>query len=728
MNLNSKSLFLSFSLCVLMFMQCPFLSGRPARGGRVTFTQPDGSTFTAIVTGDEWFRIKTTASGEAIKQESDGWWHYASYSADGTKTSTGYKVGKSTPQSVLDRCRFIPRERLRERARARRESLSRAKHEENILQRIRRSRNPMSVSESPDNHKYGIVILAEFPDVPFKYTMTDFRNMLTKSMYNGIGCAKEYFDAQFKGMYEFTFDVSPIVKLSRKRSHYGANNSHDEDNAPAEMVREACELAAKAGVDFSPYDQDGDGYVDNVYVFYSGEDESDSEIEDCIWAHQWYIGEEGAGLPELEVNGKIISRYACSGELVNGTELTGIGTFCHEYSHTFDLPDLYDTDYDENGESAALWFSTALMDGGSYNNDGHTPPYFNAIEREILGLGAALPIEVGKSYSMEPIHLNNVYYRWETGTPDEYYLLECRSNDGWDEFIGGKGMLVYHIDKTDMRKWELDNTVNAVLSHQCADLIEADPNKSDDMSDRGTSFSSNHKLFFPYENLDITALMSTTHPTFRKWDGTECEIAFAAIEWDSDNIRFNTVSRTEISDTPPSVADLSRTVFQDAVIIRFSSDMNHGGKATVRYGKTGSSEMEEMTVEPNETGRYAVLIEGLSPRTSYSVRISFKANGQIGNTETVNFMTNAVPANAIPYISFKDVARNEDGSFPRDSRIPLRVSNATKAVEIEWTFNDEPVSIGKDCSYKVEQSGTLRAEILWKDGSSDIIEKIINIR
>ena len=214
------------------------------------------------------------------------------------------------------------------------------------------------------------------------------------------------------------------------------------------MVMEACKLADEK-IDFKKYDQDGDGEVDNVFVFFAGLDEASGAEEDHIWSHAWFIM-DGAG-EDLFLDGVRINRYACAAELEGNTYdksyMTAIGTFCHEYSHTLGLPDFYDTDYPEGGFAAALWLCTSLMDGGNYNNNGNTPPYFNAIEREILELSQPVVISEPGTYEMLPIN-KGTYYRINTTTENEYFLLEYRDNSLWDKYIGGSGVLVYHIDKS----------------------------------------------------------------------------------------------------------------------------------------------------------------------------------------------------------------------------------------------------------------------------------------
>ena len=72
------------------------------------------------------------------------------------------------------------------------------------------------------------------------------------------------------------------VRVAINRSYYGGNNSNDEDKAPEEMIIHAVELLDDE-VDFSQYDTDDDGFVDNVYVFYAGRGEADGGGTNSVW-------------------------------------------------------------------------------------------------------------------------------------------------------------------------------------------------------------------------------------------------------------------------------------------------------------------------------------------------------------------------------------------------------------------------------------------------------------
>jgi M6 family metalloprotease-like protein len=519
------------------------------------------------------------------------------------------------------------------------------------------------------------------------------------------------------------------------------------------MVADACALASQAGIDFSNYDSDNDGVVDNVFVFFAGEDEAEGADENSIWSHSWYLF-HGAGM-SLELNGKMIDRYACSSEMTRvqdiatgkliETHLSGIGTFCHEFSHTFGLPDLYDTDYEEtNGWASGLWGSTSLMDSGNQNNNGNTPPNFNAIEREILNLSGAFTIENDGKYSLSPINKGGEFFRIDTDVENEYYLLECRSSEAgtWDEYIGGSGMLVYHIDKSEANfdKWQIYNTLNADPNHQCADLIEAD-GRSDaytDYMDYLTRQKNLDGIFFPYFNTN--SLPAQGVPGLNFWSGANENLSVINIEKDqSGKVTFNVIGFTEDS-TPPSVSgNIEYEAFCDGAILKFESDRPHDGVAVLTYKSVGEEE-KEISVLPYEEGRYAVMLEGLKSVKTYTVSVHFVHNDIKGSATSVSFMTKKQPAVSWPYISLgarkatrasefmaMDHLEDNRGRFEAGSRIPFKINNTNGVKDILWFFNGQPVTHEGDYYYTLNESGTLEAHLYMDDGQEYILIKQINI-
>lgn len=709
---------------------CLMAAARPARPGIYTLYQPDGTSFQAKVYGDEFYKIKTTIEGHAIMQGEGGWWCYVEFDADGGRKSSGYHVGSTVPGSVLSESSNIPYVKLAEKARIRRQSADNARQPH--MRRFLQQSQAMTKAGDQSVIKRGIIILAEFSDVKFKFKKENFVNLLTKEGYdyNGAtGSAKKYFDDQFEGRVQFEFEVSDIVTLTKNREYYGGNDRDGNDKNPAQMIKDACE-AADAGIDFSIYDQDGDGEVDNVFVFFAGEDEAEGFEEECIWSHAWWV-ESGAGMTCL-LDGKKINSYACTSELSlqsdnSTTSITGIGTFCHEYSHTFGLPDLYDTDYDDaGGWSAGVWLSTSLMDGGNMNNVNNTPPYYNAIEREILGLAEPIVLKNDGSYTLTPIQTNKIY-RLNTDKENEYYLFECRRNNGWDKYIGGNGMLVYHIDKTDRYRlrWEEDNTVNAYQSHQCADIIEAD-GRTDEITEETyrTAFKNISGIFFPYNS--VSSLTSASSPGIKYWSGKKGEVSITNIQRSGENITFSAVGFSGTV-APPSVMSYKTEVFMDAAIINFESSWSFEGEAVVKWGRTGQTTKESI-VKPYQPGKYSITLEGLIPgNKTYTATICFRNEGIMGESKEISFMTSKESTVDWPYIYVGKNKSAKNGLFKKGTKIALRTYNTAEAEAIEWTFNENEIAPEGNGYYTIQESGTLRAIVYWKDGSKDIIEKKINI-
>ncbi len=695
----------------------------PSRNKKVILVQPDGTAFPARVNGDEFMKVITTDDGCAVIQDGEKWWCYAFYDGSGRKVSSGRRVGAEVSSEVQNQSRSIPYRQLSANARTKRASRNRPAVKP-LMERID--------TKSGGTTRHGLIILAEFADVKFTHSREDFANMLTQRGYsrNGaIGSAKEYFDEQFGGSIEFDFDVSPVITLPKNVSYYGANDADGNDMRAEYMIYDAC-VGADEHVDFSIYDDDRDGWVDNVFVFFAGADEAEGAGDDRIWSHAWDLE---SAKKSLTLDGVHIGSYACTAELaripVGMTRykevLAGIGVFCHEYFHTFGIPDLYDTDYEGSGGRAmSMWMTTALMDAGNQNNDGNTPPYLNAIERDYLGLTKPQIIRSNGNYTLEPIHLNGQYYRIDTDSKDEYYILECRSNDRWDEHIGGSGMLVYHIDRSDRdagfsesyemditayERWEIYNEVNCRPDHQCADLVEADGRSDIETEDIYDSFNIRN-IFFPTTR--VNAIHPNGNPSFKFWSGEPADLSVTNIRRSGDNITFNVVG----------LFSVSTDVFADAAIIAVEYDKDYEGDIIVQWGEIGGSGKETTRVEPYSPGGYAVTLEGLKPdNVTYEVKISIEVNGVAEEIKTVTFMTRKSPSVDWPYMVLGNW--NSYGEV----RLPLRLYNAEGAAEIRWTYNGTTISRGGNGYFVPKQNGTLRADIVWSDGTEETIIKEIII-
>lgn len=330
--------------------------------------------------------------------------------------------------------------------------------------------------------KKGLVILVQYKDIKFQdgNNKATFLKVLNEENYkegNFKGSVKDYFKAQSDGKFILDFDVVGPIDLPHDRKYYGGNNGYTGDDLrPGEMAATAI-LAVKDSVDFKKYDWDGDNEVDQVYILYAGNGAADSHVSEAIWPHEWKLS-YSEYRKSLTIDGMKIDTYACGSELNGSNQISGIGTFCHEFSHCLGYPDFYDTAANGSGGNYGMG-SWDLMDNGSYNGNGYVPAGYTSYERMFAGW--ITPIELKNDTVVSDMAAINkqgdAYVIYNQGNENEYYLLEARFKNDWDAQIpGAGGLLVLHVDY-DPSSWR-SNQVNATSSargaHQRLTVVHAD--------------------------------------------------------------------------------------------------------------------------------------------------------------------------------------------------------------------------------------------------------------
>ena len=229
-----------------------------------------------------------------------------------------------------------------------------------------------------------LVLLVNFSDKSMKSTHNNafFDNLLNGSFPS----VQDYFKQSSGNTYVPEFDVFGPYTLDQNMAYYGGNDSDGNDEHPDQMVVDACAKAYADGCDFSNYDTNNDGKVDNIYVIYAGYGEAAGAPANTIWPHSWEIYSQYVS-GTLKYNGKTLGHYACSAELSgkSGSNSDGVGTFAHEFSHVIGLPDYYDTDYGTNSDNGVTPGEWTLMDQGSYNGSGMYPPLYSVYDKYFMG-------------------------------------------------------------------------------------------------------------------------------------------------------------------------------------------------------------------------------------------------------------------------------------------------------------------------------------------------------
>ena len=522
-------------LFIILAALCCFTIAQavPAYRGLIRHTQPDGSVIMIRINGDEFCHWVTDASGQVIEKDADGYYRPVSAATIQARRSAG-NIRRANARSI-------------------------------------RRRSPAKASIA-NGQKHFLVILVQFSDVEFASESTaqqDFTNLLNQHGYSangGTGSARDFYYDNSHGKFEPVFDVYGPVTLDNNRAYYGGNDSSGNDKKPEYAVKEGCEkVYTEFNVDFSQFDNDGDGEVDLVFMYYAGKGEADSDVEDAIWPHQWELTSGGIN---LTLDDKKIDKYACTNELVgSGTldgQMCGIGTACHEFGHAMGLPDFYDTDYESyNGLSAAM-FCFSTMDSGSYNNEGRTPPYFTIEERIILGWttesASFRSFDSSGTYSLGSVD-NNIAYKTPTDQDGEYFVYECRGENGWDAGLPAHGLIVTHVDKSSRKvtiydgygtkvtnqttaqlwsNWTQYNAINENGSHPCCYVVPA-ADQSNLMF--GYTYYSQYQAYYFSESYYPWIPFPTTRDsvtynsyTAKSWNGVDSDIKLSNIAYANNQV------------------------------------------------------------------------------------------------------------------------------------------------------------------------------------------------
>lgn len=344
--------------------------------------------------------------------------------------------------------------------------------ETDLIRKAARADNqPNRAINTPTQPQRGLLILVQFADTKFQAANDSlaFVDMLNKAGYNydgASGSAADYFKAQSNNQYAPVFDIFGPVTLANNVKYYGEQNSSGSvhDMYIADFVIDAVNAAQKSGCDFSLYDGDNDGYVDIVYLLYAGRGQADGGATETIWPHNWQMKNAYSNTHNYitslaflakKYDGKKINNYACSAELNKSDKRSGIGTFCHEFSHVLGLPDYYPTTSNcaNRGKNytPGAW---SVMDQGLYNNSGKTPPNYSAADKYFMGW--ATPKHLPKDKQTD-ITLTTDYgdaYQI-TGTDavipkgfkseQRIWYLENRQKIGWDAYLPGHGLCIWEV-------------------------------------------------------------------------------------------------------------------------------------------------------------------------------------------------------------------------------------------------------------------------------------------
>lgn len=314
--------------------------------------------------------------------------------------------------------------------------------------------------------------------------------------YQGAtGSVSDYFRDQSYGQYTPTFRIVGPIHPSKGYDYYG-KGTYDY-NADA-LIREICDsLTASGTVDLNGYVRNRS--IDQISIIYAGKGANyDGAEVDAIWPHASYVFNYSSVIDSI--------KYVCTCELFwdSDTILDGIGTFCHEFSHTLGLPDFYLSSASESKTNSAMGY-WSLMDYGNYENGGFSPVGYTAFEKYSLGWMNLEEIAYAANYDLadishkpDPKEGVHTAYRLNTGSDDQFIILENHTKTGWYKYHASQGLMVTSVSY-DSDIWNNSTYINlSSLKRYC--ILPADNDYTRD---------TNAGDLFPYQGKDSITVSGT---------------------------------------------------------------------------------------------------------------------------------------------------------------------------------------------------------------------------
>jgi len=384
---------------------------------------------------------------------------------------------------------------------------------------------PSFVSQeiNADSTERVLVLLAKSSDLqPEKqHTSEYFDDLLFGDQ---PGSMEHYYIENSRNQIQFEGQVSEWVQLDKTLDKYDEefDDPVQEEYGLGQGIEEVIQKSDSL-YDYSYYDQNNDGIVDNLMVIFVGEadssnGDSDGDGEDsdynAIWPLKWQLQTDFMTNDGVSISNFFVCVEVCT-----------MGTFAHEFAHNLGLPDLYDSDYSSQGvgDWSVMGFGNYLEFEGE-NNPSHFDPWSK------YKLGWITPTIIDSNQQTGEILLNPIE---ETGeclmfriSPTEYFLVEYRSKQAgyYDKSIPASGILIWQIDESIVDGY--DSFDNSDESRPVVRLLQADG-----YDDLGMNFN-NGDTFDVWT--DFMRFDNSSTPSSVGYEGDDNGIGFTISEINED--------------------------------------------------------------------------------------------------------------------------------------------------------------------------------------------------
>ncbi|MDG5799752.1 M6 family metalloprotease domain-containing protein [Marinilabiliaceae bacterium ANBcel2] len=421
--------------------------------------QPDGSEITIKVNGDEWFNWISTIDGYRIALNDDDIYEYITLLKSGEPSLSGIAASNPHERSSTE---------LDYLSEIEKGSLVSPQQVQNIRNRYREDLLK-SVSDNvfpAEGEQNMLVILANFSDTNSSYSPADFDDFMNQEGYAGTGSFRDYYLEVSNGALDVNSVVTQWVDLPNSSDYYSSRDRWGE------FAYQSVLAASNAGVDFSQFDNNGNGIIEGIAIIHTGPGQEVTGDESHIWSHSWTLSAAGYSESMRTFDGVKVDRYTVQPETHDEQgNKNSIGVICHEFGHNLGLPDYYDTN-DNSYPGTGNW---DLMARGTYNGEtpGSLPAHHNPYSKMELGwIPQPQVISTAGELVLEPVIESQKVFLVESPYSQEYLLLENRRQIGFDSFIPGEGLLIYHVDEERIDNRRSSNNINTE-EHQGLMVISA---------------------------------------------------------------------------------------------------------------------------------------------------------------------------------------------------------------------------------------------------------------
>lgn len=625
MNNNNTIIKISVTIIALLCISSKVFS-IPAYPHKVKVKTSDGEDVEIYMRGDENNKFACTLDGYTLLSDSIGWW-YATLSVNGDVEKSSFRLmaKENKTEAFQDFKSSCPK------------GLIPNTKDPEVRYAYRSEKDIISIT----GERRALVVLMQYRDVDFKKSNEDFYALFNELNYNkddAKGSVRDFYRFASQGQFDYVTDIYGPYTSKNNMRYYGTNSSIGGSDAHAvELCTEAM-LNLPKDIDYSQYDNDGDGLIDNVHIIFAGYGEEAGASAEAIWSHEYPH--------RINLKSEIgfsLAGYSCTPELRGnrGTKISTIGVICHELGHALGAMDYYDTNYGTGGEYAGTgqW---DIMASGSWNDDGRTPPNFNPYVRsEIFGWNKQIELESSKIISMPRMESDNaeqsVIYRLNTGSSGDYFLLENRQQYSFDVALPGSGLMVYHVHPNIERNSKT-NTINAThpqgLYPVCASYSEPTRKKYGNINSDECPFpgSKNVRLF-----------TATSIPAAIAWNGSSAKVSISSISINpaDGSVSFTTsdeiVIEPDQTGTPTEKNLVYKEDFESNVNGKYSIATIMGKEKWRTYKKGNFVSNADLIPEASEASGIFMLFSGKDNSISESEAIGSNIKVEAGKNYFLSF-------------------------------------------------------------------------------------------